>query len=82
MDSAWTVLSSKVWNGFSEEDRKMSFKQRIALKPLAVLLSLIALTVVASGFIQASVRIRGQGTVKAMGVCVFWTTTALVQFVY
>ncbi len=61
----------------------MSFRQRIALKPLAVLLSLVALTVVASGFIQSSVRIRGQGTVKAVGVGVFWDSncTSPVSFI-
>jgi len=58
--------------GFPEEDRRMSFRQRIALKPLAVLLSIIALTALASGFIQSSVRIVGRGTVKAVGVGVFW----------
>jgi len=58
--------------GFSEEDRKMSSRQRVALKPLAVLLSIVALTVLASGFMQSSVRIRGRGTVKAVGVGVFW----------
>ena len=50
----------------------MSFRQRIALKPLAVLLSMVALTVLASGFMQSSVRIVGRGTVKAVGVGVFW----------
>jgi len=50
----------------------MSVKQRIAFKPLAVLLSIVALTVVASGFMQSSVRIVGRGTVKAVGVGVFW----------
>lgn len=50
----------------------MSARQRIALKPLAVLLSIVALTVLASGFTQSSVRIRGSGTVKAVGVGVFW----------
>jgi hypothetical protein len=58
--------------GFSEEDRRMSFKQKIAFKPLAVLLSIVALTVLASGFTHSSVRIRGSGTVKAVGVGVFW----------
>jgi hypothetical protein len=58
--------------GFSEEDRRMIFKQRIAFKPLAVLLSIVALTVLASGFTQSSVRIVGRGTVKAVGVGVFW----------
>jgi hypothetical protein len=58
--------------GFPEEDRIMSARQRIALKPLAVLLSIVALTVLASGFTQSSVRIRGSGTVKAVGVGVFW----------
>lgn len=50
----------------------MSLRQRIALKPLAVLVSLVALTVLASGFMQSSVRIVGRGTVKAVGVGVFW----------
>jgi len=50
----------------------MIFKQRIAFKPLAVLLSIVALTVLASGFTQSSVRIVGRGTVKAVGVGVFW----------
>jgi hypothetical protein len=50
----------------------MSFRQRIAFKPLAVLLSIVALTVLASGFTQSSVRIVGRGTVKAVGVGVFW----------
>ena len=50
----------------------MSFRQRIAFKPLAVLLSIVALTVFASGFMQSSVRIVGRGTVKAVGVGVFW----------
>jgi len=50
----------------------MSIRQRIALKPLAVLLSIVALTVLASGFMQSSVRIVGRGTVKAVGVGVFW----------
>ena len=50
----------------------MSIRQRIALKPLAVLLSIVALTMLASGFIQSSVRIVGRGTVKAVGVGVFW----------
>jgi hypothetical protein len=50
----------------------MSFRQRIALKPLAVLLSMVALTVLTSGFMQSSVRIVGRGTVKAVGVGVFW----------
>jgi hypothetical protein len=61
----------------------MSLRQRIALKPLAVLLSLVALTMVASGFIQSSVRIRGQGTVKAVGVGVFWDSncTNSVSFI-
>jgi hypothetical protein len=58
--------------GFPEEDRRMSLRQRIALKPLAVLLSIVALTVLASGFMQSSVRIVGRGTVKAVGVGVFW----------
>jgi len=58
--------------GFPEEDRRMSFRQRIALKPLAVLVSLVALIVLASGFTQSSVRIVGRGTVKAVGVGVFW----------
>jgi hypothetical protein len=58
--------------GFPEEDRRMSFRQRIAFKPLAVLLSIVALTVLASGFTQSSVRIVGRGTVKAVGVGVFW----------
>jgi len=58
--------------GFPEEDRRMSFRQRIALKPLAVLLSIVALTALASGFMQSSVRIVGRGTVKAVGVGVFW----------
>ncbi|MBS7632799.1 hypothetical protein KEJ15_04145 [Candidatus Bathyarchaeota archaeon] len=68
---------------FPEEDGRMSLKQRIALKPLAVLLSLVTLTVVASGFIQSSVRIRGQGTVKALGVGVFWNSncTSPVSFI-
>jgi hypothetical protein len=57
--------------GFSEEDRRTSFRQRIALKPLAVLFSIVALTVLASGFMQSSVRIVGRGTVKAVGVGVF-----------
>jgi len=61
----------------------MSFRQRVALKPLAVLLSIVALTVVASGFIQSSVRIRGQGTVKTVGVGVFWDSncTSPVSFI-
>jgi len=50
----------------------MSARQRIALKPLAVLVSLVALVVFASGFTQSSVRIVGRGTVKAVGVGVFW----------
>jgi hypothetical protein len=50
----------------------MSLRQRIALKPLAVLLSMVVLTVVASGFMQSSARIIGRGTVKAVGVGVFW----------
>ncbi len=50
----------------------MSFRQRIAFKPLAVLLSIVALTVLASGLTQSSVRIVGRGTVKAVGVGVFW----------
>jgi len=50
----------------------MSVRQRIALKPLAVLVSLVALIVLASGFTQSSVRIVGRGTVKAVGVGVFW----------
>jgi hypothetical protein len=58
--------------GFSEEDRRMSARQRIALKPLAVLVSLVALVVFASGLTQSSVRIVGRGTVKAVGVGVFW----------
>ena len=52
----------------------MSLRQRIALKPLAVLLSIVALTVFASGFMQSSVRIVGRGTVKAVGVGVFWNS--------
>jgi len=58
--------------GFSEEDRRMSVRQRIALKPLAILLSIVALTALASGFIQSSVRIVGRGIVKVVGVGVFW----------
>jgi len=50
----------------------MSVKQRIAFKPLAILISIVALTVLASGFMQSSVRIVGRGTVKAVGVGVFW----------
>jgi hypothetical protein len=50
----------------------MSSRQRIAVKPLAVLLSIVALTVLASGLMQSSVRIVGRGTVKAVGVGVFW----------
>jgi len=50
----------------------MSFRQRIALKPLAVLLSIVALTVLVSGLTESSVRIVGRGTVKAVGVGVFW----------
>ncbi len=69
--------------GFPEEDGRMSFRQRVALKPLAVLLSLVALTVLASGLTQSSVRIRGQGTVKAVGVGVFWDNncTNCVSFI-
>jgi len=52
----------------------MSLRQRIALKPLAVLLSIVALIVLASGFTQSSVRIVGRGTVKAVGVGVFWNS--------
>jgi hypothetical protein len=52
----------------------MSVRQRVALKPLAVLLSIVALTVFASGFTQSSVRIVGRGTVKAVGVGVFWNS--------
>ena len=61
----------------------MSVRQRIALKPLAVLLSIIALTALASGFIQSSVRIVGRGTVKAVGVGVFWDSncTSPVSFI-
>mgnify|MGYP006270735257 FL=1 len=55
-----------------EEDQRMSFRQRIALKPLAVLLSIVALTVLVSGLTESSVRIVGRGTVKAVGVGVFW----------
>jgi len=58
--------------GFPEEDRRMSFRQRIVLKPLVVLISIVALTALASGFIQSSVRIVGRGTVKAIGLGVFW----------
>jgi len=50
----------------------MSVRQRIALKPLSVLLSIVALAALASGFFQSSVRIVGRGTVKAVGVGVFW----------
>jgi len=60
--------------GFPEEDRRMSLRRRIALKPLAVLLSIVALIVLASGFTQSSVRIVGRGTVKAVGVGVFWNS--------
>jgi len=69
--------------GFSEEDKWMSVRQRIALKPLAVLLSIISLIVVASGFMQSSVRIVGRGTVKAVGVGVFWDSnrTSPVSFI-
>ena len=69
--------------GFSEEDGRMSLRQRIALKPLAVLLSIAALIMLASGFTQSSVRIRGQGTVKAVGVGVFWESncTNTVSFI-
>jgi hypothetical protein len=69
--------------GFPEEDRRMSFRQRIALKPLAALLSIIALTALASGFVQSSVRIVGRGTVKAVGVGVFWDSncTNSVSFI-
>jgi hypothetical protein len=56
----------------AEEDQWMSFRQRIALKPLAVLLSIVALTVLASAFTESSVRIVGRGTVKTVGVGVFW----------
>ena len=52
----------------------MSLRQRIALKPLAVLVSFVALIVLASGFTQSSVRIVGRGTVKAVGVGVFWNS--------
>jgi len=52
----------------------MSLRRRIALKPLAVLLSIVALIVLASGFTQSSVRIVGRGTVKAVGVGVFWNS--------
>jgi hypothetical protein len=60
--------------GFSEEDRRMSLRQRVALKPLAVLVSLVALVMFASGFTQSSVRIVGRGAVKAVGVGVFWNS--------
>ena len=50
----------------------MSLRQRVALKPLAVLLSIVALTALASGFTGSSVRIVGRGAVKAVGVGVFW----------
>lgn len=61
----------------------MSVRQRIALKPLAVLVSIVALTVIASGFMQSSVRIVGRGTVKAVGVGVFWDSncTDTVSFI-
>jgi hypothetical protein len=69
--------------GFPEEDRRMSSRQRIALKPLAVLLSIVALTVLASGLTQSSVRIVGRGTVKAVSVGVFWDSncTSPVSFI-
>jgi len=69
--------------GFPEEDRRMSLRQRIAFKPLAVLLSIVALTALASGFTQSSVRIAGRGTVKAVGVGVFWDSncTNSVSFI-
>lgn len=50
----------------------MSFREKVALKPLAVLLIIVALTALASGYIQSSIRIVGHGTVKAVGVGVFW----------
>ncbi|MGQ9679903.1 MAG: hypothetical protein ACUVV4_03960, partial [Candidatus Bathyarchaeia archaeon] len=61
----------------------MSLRQRIAFKPLAVLLSIVALTALASGFMQSSVRIVGRGTVKAVGVGVFWdiNCTSPVSFI-
>jgi len=61
----------------------MSFRQRIALKPLATLISIVALTALASGFMQFSVRIVGRGTVKAVGVGVFWDSncTDTVSFI-
>ena len=61
----------------------MSFRQRIALKPLAVLLSIVALTMLVSGFVQSSVRIVGRGTVKAVGVGVFWDSncTSPISFI-
>jgi hypothetical protein len=58
--------------GLPEENRRMSYRQRVALKPLAGLLSIVALTVLASGFTESSVRIVGRGAVKAVGVGVFW----------
>ena len=57
----------------------MSFRQRIALKPLATLISIVALTALASGFMQSSVRIVGRGTVKAVGVGVFWDSNCTDQ---
>jgi len=68
--------------GFSEEDRRMSVRQRIALKPLVVLLSIVALTVLASGLTESSVRIVGRGTVKAVGVGVFWDSNCTTPVSY
>ena len=60
----------------------MSVRQRIALKPLVVLLSIVALTVLASGLTESSVRIVGRGTVKAVGVGVFWDSNCTTPVSY
>jgi len=58
--------------GLPQEDGGMAVASKFMVKLLLILLSVATLAIAVYGFIQFTVRIPSRGTVKAVGVSVFW----------
>ena len=55
-----------------QEDGGMAVASKLMVKPMLILLSVATLAIAVYGLIQFTVRIPGRGTVKTVGVSVFW----------
>jgi hypothetical protein len=66
-------------------EKALMIKEKDMIKPLAVMLIIAAFTfaLVVFGLLQSSVRIVGRGTVKAVGVGIYWDSncTNTVSFI-